>query len=52
MKTILSGNALWSFDFEIQNRNRDNDFAFHFSGARPFHCHSGEIFLNEDSIGI
>ncbi len=52
MKTILSGNALWSFDFEIQNRNRDNDFAFHFSGARPFHCHSGEIFLNEDSIKI
>ncbi len=52
MKIILSGNSLWSFDFEIQNRNRNEDFAFHFSGVRPFHSHSGEIFLTEGSIKI
>lgn len=52
MKTILSGHALWSFDFEIRNRDRNNDFAFHFSGMRPFHCHSGEISLTENSIKI
>lgn len=52
MKTILSGNALWSFDFEVENRNRNNDSAFHFSGVKPFHCHDGEIFLVEDSIKI
>ena len=52
MTTILSGSALWSFDFEIQNRNRNNDFAFHFSGSRPFHCHSGEIFLTQGLIEI
>lgn len=52
MNTILSGNALWSFDFEIQNRNKNEDFVFHFSGVRPFHKHSGEIFLTESSIKI
>lgn len=50
MKTILAGNVLWSFDFEIQNRNVNYDFTFHFSGSKPFHSHSGEIFLTEDSI--
>ncbi|MES2653617.1 MAG: hypothetical protein V4663_17900 [Bacteroidota bacterium] len=52
MKTVLSGNALWSFDFEIQNRNKNEDFLFHFSGVKPFHNHSGEIFLSEGSIRI
>lgn len=52
MKIILSGNALWSFDFEVQNRNRNHDSAFHFSGVKPFHCHNGEIFLDESSIKI
>jgi hypothetical protein len=52
MKPILSGSALWSFDFEIQNRNRNEDFAFHFSGVKPFHYHSGEIFLTENFIKI
>ncbi|MEZ7498751.1 hypothetical protein QO200_08365 [Flavobacterium sp. Arc3] len=40
------------FDFEIQNRNNINDFAFHFSGVKPSHCHYGEIFLTENSIKI
>ena len=52
MKTILSGTALWCFDFEVQNRNRDEDFAFHFSGVRPFHRHVGEIYLTENSLKI
>ena len=52
MKTILSGNALWCFDFEVQNRNRNEDFAFHFSGIKPFHRHDGEIYLTEGSIKI
>lgn len=50
MQPILSGNVLWSFDFEVQNRNRNNDIGFHFSGVKPFHCHSGEITLTEKSI--
>ena len=52
METILSGNVLWCFDIEVQNRNKINDFAFHFSGVKPFHCHYGEIFLTENSIKI
>ena len=52
MKTILSGTALWCFDFEVQNRNRNEDFAFHFSGVKPFHRHVGEIYLTESYIKI
>lgn len=52
METILSGNALWSFDFEVLNRNRTGDIIFHVSGVKPFHCHSGEIILTDNSIKI
>ncbi|RYG09328.1 MAG: hypothetical protein EOO07_24065, partial [Chitinophagaceae bacterium] len=52
MKTILTGSALWCFDFEIQNRNRNEDFTFHFSGVKPFHRHHGEIYLTESAIKI
>ncbi|MGF1925463.1 MAG: hypothetical protein ACQUHE_14900 [Bacteroidia bacterium] len=52
MNPILSGNAIWSFDFEVQRRNRNEDFAFHFSGSKPFHRHSGEIYLLERSINL
>ena len=52
MNIILSGNVLWSFDFEVENRNRNEDYAFHFSGIKPFHCHNGEIFLMNDAIKV
>lgn len=52
MKVILSGSILWSFDVEVQNRNKNNDFTFHVSGMKPFHCYAGEIFLTERSIKI
>lgn len=52
MKTILTGNVLWSFDFEVLQRNRNTDFAFHFSGVKPFYAHAGDIVLTEKSIQI
>ena len=52
MKTNLTGKVLWSFDHEIQVRNKNQDFAFHFSFAQPFHCHSGSISIEEFSIQI
>ena len=52
MKTILSGKVLWSFDYEIQNRPRNQDLAFQFSFIKPFHRHSGSILLDQESIQI
>lgn len=52
MKTILSGNVLWSFDYEIQNREKNQDLAFQFSFIKPFHKHSGIITLDAKSLQI
>ncbi len=52
MNTILTGNVLWSFDYEIQNRQKSQDLAFQFSLVKPFHTHFGTIALTEDSIQI
>ena len=52
MKTILSGKVLWSFDYEIENRPKNQDLAFQFSFVKPFHRHSGIITLDQTSIQI
>ena len=52
METILSANVLWCFDYEVHDREKKSDFVFHISGVRPFHCHSGEIYLTPRSIKI
>lgn len=52
MKTILSGKVLWSFDYEIESRPKNQDLAFQFSFVKSFHRHSGIITLDQDSIKI
>ncbi|MDB5281084.1 MAG: hypothetical protein JWO06_159, partial [Bacteroidota bacterium] len=41
MNTILAGKVLWSYDYELLERDTSNDFSFHF--GIPFHKHAGEI---------
>ncbi|RZL45196.1 MAG: hypothetical protein EOP00_17980 [Pedobacter sp.] len=52
MKTLLSGNVLWASELEVQQRTKTNDLSFHITGVKPFHCHSGEIFLDERALRI
>lgn len=52
MKPLLAGKVLWSYDYELAQRDSLNDFAAHFSGVKPFHVHAGEITLTDNQLII
>jgi len=52
MRPILRGQVLWSYDFEVLERNSLDNIGAHFSGVKPFHRHSGEIFLTDAKLFI
>jgi hypothetical protein len=52
MKPLLAGKVLWSYDYEVLQRDSLNNVGAHFSGVAPFHKHAGEIALTEDKILI
>ena len=52
MRTILTGQVLWSYDHEVMNRNLLDNIGAQISGVKPFHRHSGEIILSEDKLYI
>lgn len=49
-KIILTGEVLWSYDYELLERTSLREIASHFSGVSPFHAHQGEISLMSDRI--
>ena len=51
-KPILAGQVLWSFDYELLQRDSFHDLGAHFSGANPFHTHEGEITLIDNKLLI
>jgi hypothetical protein len=46
----MEGKALWSYDYELLQRDASNDFAYHF--GIPFHQHAGEIVLTDETLTI
>lgn len=49
---IFSGRVMWSFGYEVLQRNTINDVAYQFSGVKPYHDHFGTITLNKQAIVI
>lgn len=49
---ILTGEVLWSYDYELLERTPLRGIASHFSGVNPFHAHQGEILLTSDRITL
>lgn len=52
MESILNGHVLWSFDYEVLNRDFLHVLGAHFSGVKPFHAHTGQIALTNECILI
>ena len=52
MESIINGQVLWSFDYEVLNRDFLHVVGAHFSGVKPFHAHEGQIALTDESILI
>jgi hypothetical protein len=52
MKQILAGRVLWSYDYEVLQRELLNEIGAHFSRVNPFHPHAGEITLTDDKLFI
>jgi hypothetical protein len=52
MKTLLTGNVLWSYDYEVLNRSTADNARAHISGFKPFHRHEGQIALTTEGIFI
>ena len=48
----MKGSVLWSYESELLNRDSISDVAAHFSGAPPFHAHSGTILLLDRTLQI
>ena len=52
MRSLLNGQVLWSFDFELQNVGQEQEFRGMFSFMPPIHHHSGNIFLTPRQLII
>ena len=52
MEILLTGYVLWSYDFEISQRQPARDVFAHVSGVLPLHSHQGEIILTEGGLSI
>jgi hypothetical protein len=52
VKTILTGAVLWSYDYEVLNRNLTANIKAQLSGFKPFHRHQGNITLTTESVII
>jgi hypothetical protein len=52
MRKILTGTVLWSYDYEVLNRNVTDNIKGQVSGFKPFHRHKGTITLTTESIII
>jgi hypothetical protein len=49
---ILSGKALWCFDYELQQANLADEFRGMMSFTLPLHYHKGDISLSNTAIYI
>lgn len=49
---ILTGTALWCFDYELEQANLADEFRGMMSFTLPLHYHKGEIVLSNTSISI
>ena len=52
MENLLSGKILWSYDFEISQRDWLTNIALLFSGTPPFHAHEGDVLLTASGLLI
>jgi hypothetical protein len=52
MQALLTGNALWSYDFEVSQRTQADHLKAHTSGFLPFHTHEGKILLSRNGLFI
>jgi hypothetical protein len=52
MEILLTGNVIWSYDFEISQRPPSRDLFIHVSGMLPLHSHQGEIILTAGGLSI
>jgi hypothetical protein len=52
MDVILKGKLLWSYEYEINDRDRGRDYLAHLTGVLPFHMHQGEIILSKQGLQV
>lgn len=51
-KILLEDKALWCSDIELFLRDKSRDALHNVSGIKPFHAHSGNIILNNETIQL
>lgn len=49
---LLAGDAYWSYDYEVAERDALDNVGVHFSGVGPYHNHRGEIALTAEGLYI